>query len=70
MWENENGTVCEIQQGEGGEQGNPLIPALFALGQHDALCAVQESLHPSEILMAFLDDLDVVSVPERIASVE
>ena len=44
--------------------------ALFALGQHDALCAVQESLHPSEILMAFLDDLHVVSVPERIASVE
>ena len=70
LWEDENGTVREIQQGEGGEQGDPLMPALLALGQHDALCAVQESLHPSEILMAFLDDLHVVSVPERIASVE
>ena len=64
MWEDENGTDREIQQGEGGEQGDPLTPALFALGQHDALCAVQESLHPSEILRAFLDDLHVVSVPE------
>ena len=70
LWEDENGTVREIQQGEGGEQGDPLMPALLALGQHDALCAVQESLHPSEILMAFLEDLHVVSVPERIASVE
>ena len=45
LWEDENGTVREIQQGEGGEQGDPLMPALFALGQHGALCAVQESLH-------------------------
>ena len=37
LWEDENGTVREIQQGEGGEQGDPLMPALFALGQHDAL---------------------------------
>ena len=66
LWEDENGTVREIQQGEGGEQGDPLMQALFALGQHDALCAVQEFLHP---FMAFLDDLHVVSVPERVASV-
>ena len=29
LWEDENGTVREIQQGEGGEQGDPLMPALF-----------------------------------------
>ena len=44
------------------------MPALFALGQHQALVAVQETLRPSELL-AFLDDV-VVSVPARIATVE
>ena len=32
LWEDEEGTVHEIQQGEGGEQGDPLMPAVFALG--------------------------------------
>ena len=31
------GVVHEIPQGEGGEEGDPLMPALFALGQHQAL---------------------------------
>ena len=26
----------EIMQGEGGEQGDPLMPMLYALGQHQA----------------------------------
>ena len=34
LWEDEEGVVREIQQGEGGEQGDPLMPALFVLGQH------------------------------------
>ena len=34
LWEDEEGVVREIQQGEGGEQGDPLMPPLFALGQH------------------------------------
>ena len=50
--------VHEIRQGEGGEQGDPLMPALFALDQHPALEAIQGTLQPSEILMAFLDDVD------------
>ena len=49
LWEDEEGTVHEILQGEGGE-----MPALFAMGQHEALQAVQESLQPTETLMAFL----------------
>ena len=28
-----------IPQGEGGEQGDPLMPLLFSLGQHSALDA-------------------------------
>ena len=29
-----------LPQGEGGEQGDPLMPLLFALGQYEALQAV------------------------------
>ena len=47
LWEDEEGVVHEIQ-GEGGEQGDPLMPALFALGQHQALEAIQGSLQPSD----------------------
>ncbi|CAE7196364.1 unnamed protein product [Symbiodinium natans] len=30
----EQGRAHEVRQGEGGEQGDPLMPCLFALGQH------------------------------------
>ena len=56
---NEERLVHEIPQGEGGEQGNPLTPALFALGQHGALEAIQESLQPFETLTTFFDDVYV-----------
>ena len=70
LWEDENGVVHEIQQGGGGEQGDPLLPALFALGQHRALIAIQESLRPTEKLMAFHDDVYVLTSPERVGPVE
>ena len=34
LWEDEMGMSHEIAQGEGGEQGDPLMPMLFALGLH------------------------------------
>ena len=37
MWEDENGTTQIIRQGEGGEQGDALMPLLFAVGQHAAV---------------------------------
>ena len=40
------------------------MPALFALGQHRALVA---AMHPSTKLMAFLDDVHVVTTPPRVA---
>ena len=40
--------------------------ALFALGQHQALVAVQETLQPTKKLLAFLDDVYDASVPARI----
>ena len=38
LWEDDAGTVHTIHQGEGGrEQGDPLMPLLFSLGQHASL---------------------------------
>ena len=37
LWENDFGEVHDIDQGEGGEQGDPLMPMLFSLDQHNAL---------------------------------
>ena len=51
----------EIIQGENSEQGDPLMPALFAVGQHRALVATSERLLLHEHHMAFLDDIYVVS---------
>ena len=39
------------------------MPALFALGQHRALIAIQESLRPTEKIMAFHDDVYVLTSP-------
>ena len=46
------------------------MPALFALGQHQALIAIQESLRPTEKIMAFHDDVHVLTSPERVGPVE
>ena len=37
LWEDELGETQQIPQGEGGEQGDPLMPMLFSFGQHPAL---------------------------------
>ena len=58
-----------IPQGEGGEQGDPLMPALFSLGQHAALEAIAAELLPTERLCAFLDDIYVLCRPERVKTV-
>ena len=57
MWQDSEATVHDILQGEGGEQGDPLMPALFSLGEHEALEAARARLQPDEILVAFLDDI-------------
>ena len=53
----------EIRQDEGGVEGDPLMPMLY--GHHRALLAVQSQLLMNERLMAFLDDVYVVSELER-----
>ena len=56
-----------IAQGEGGEQGDPLMPLLFSLGQHAALAAVNARLQDGERLFAYL--IHVISSPCRVLEV-
>ena len=69
LWEDEVGDVHHLHQGEGGEQGDALMPMLFCLGQHGALRAIAERLLPGEKLFAYLDDLYVVCQPDRVGDV-
>ena len=48
LWNDSNGDLCQIKQGEGGEQGDALMPLLFSLVQHQALEAVQRQVFPDE----------------------
>ena len=61
LWEMDNGEVHRIPQGEGGEQGDPMMPLLYSLGQHGALEAVNDRLTRGERLLAFLDDTFIVA---------
>ena len=56
-------------QAEGGEQGDPLMLALFSLGAHPALLALQAQLLEDERLFAFLDDVYVVCSPDRVNAI-
>ena len=69
LWEDSRGTVHRIPQGEGGEQGDALMPLLFAVGQHNALEAVSAQLWPEERLIAFLDDIYLVTSTVRVGAV-
>ena len=53
LWEDASGVTHTIPQSEGGEQGDPLMPLLFSLGQPSALEAIQEDLNEGEFLFAF-----------------
>ena len=65
LWWDGVGACHRILQGDGCEQGDALAPALFALAQHAALVAASQH-RPGEFLAAFLDDLYIVTVPNRV----
>ena len=65
IWTDNEGIQHEIQQGEGGEQGDALMPALFCLGLHEALHNVHSNLRSGEQLVAYLDDIYVLTKPDR-----
>ena len=56
VYYDEEGVGHEVLQGKGGEQGDPLMPGLYALGQHAALLELHAHLHPEEGLHVFLDE--------------
>ena len=64
LWEDELGETQHIPQGEGGEQGDPLMPILFSLGQHPALEAAQSRLRDKAKFFAYVDDVVFVCRPE------
>ena len=69
LWDDDFGDVHHVHQGEGGEQGDPLMLMLFSLGQHRALVAVQSKLLEDEKLFAFLDNVHVICRPSRVQGV-
>jgi hypothetical protein len=69
MWRDDRGEEHVVLQGEGGEQGDALMPHLFSLGVHDALAEVNGRLGPHEMLFAFLDDVYVIAEPARIRTI-
>ena len=69
LWEDSTGTTHTVHQGEGGEQGDPLMPLLYSVGQHRALEAISRELLGSEKLLAYLDDIYVITRPDRVGDV-
>ena len=69
LWENDTGDVRRVRQSEGGEQGDPLMPSLFSVGQHRAMVVVQAEWNEGERLFAFLDDIYVVCSPDKIGQI-
>ena len=65
VWADEEGVRRTIEQPEGGEQGDPLMPLLISLGIQNALEEVRRPLEEGVCLFAFLDDMCVLSSPER-----
>ena len=72
FWEDDSGTVHTIDQGEGGEQGDALMPLFYSFGQQSASQKLHsEELRDEETLLAFLDDTHVViPCPDRTATVQ
>jgi len=65
FWWDDHGVRHTVLQGEGCEQGDALAPALFSLALHAALAEASSKLHADEFLVAYLDDLYLVTKPDR-----
>ena len=59
-WRDQNGTTHEIRQGDGGEQGDALMPGLFCLAMRRALINIQASLPDGAFVFAYLDDIYII----------
>ena len=68
LWEDDCTVVQEITQGEVGEQGDPLMPALYALVNTGPSLLCKQLCSPLRNF-AFLDDIWVVANPHRIEAI-
>ena len=50
-WQDASGQSHEVWQSEGGEQGDPLMRAFYAIAQHPALAAVHVQLREGEAVL-------------------
>ena len=69
VWYDDDGLSHEICQGEGGEQGDPLMPALYALDQHAALSQVNATVREGGMIFACLDDTYALCDLDRVAEI-
>ena len=65
VWTDDSGQQHDVTQGEGGEQGDALMPALFCLAMRPALEEIQQRLAPGDLVVAYLDDVYILTRPER-----
>ena len=65
LWEDAARVQHRIVQGEGGEQGDALMPMLYSLGQHEGLVAARAQLPPPDGVIADLDDIYLITRREH-----
>ena len=65
VWTDDEGNPHDVPQGEGGEQGDALMPALFCLAMKPALEEIQSRLGEGDLVLAYLDDVYILTRPER-----
>ena len=65
-WVDSHGKGYIIEQGDGGEQGDALMPALFCLALRPALQHIHARLPPGAEIIAYLDDIYVVCNPDEV----
>jgi len=59
-WFDEHGTSHPVVQGDGGEQGDAMMPALFCLAMRGALIEIQSRLPENAFVVAYLDDVYII----------
>ena len=65
----DSGHTHVIHLGEGGEQGDALMPMLRVLGPHGALLCLRDFVVPHEHFFACLDNLHVVCLSDRVGPI-
>ena len=65
-WFDEKGERHVVNQAEGAEQGDPLMPLLFSTGIQGALEHLAGQLQDGEHVFAFLDDVYILCQPHRV----